>query len=90
MINFIEVTTSCGHKFRAPNYWVPYLEEGTLNGATFDCPDCGRLEIINGCDGYQVTSQDFHKWMHDKGPDPATGLQWPADGSGTGYVEIVT
>lgn len=47
------------------------------DGATLDCPKCNALLIYK--DG---EIQNFHEWMHNR------DKRWPADGKGTGYIEV--
>jgi len=82
------ITTECGHQWQGN---ADHHEIRTLRNCTTDCTVCGRLLLIKGdqwgdADPYQVPHRmhcvDFHKEMHRQDPN------WPADGSGTGYVEF--
>lgn len=48
---------------------------------TYDCPSCGRLNIITN-DPMPGYSEDFHVWINRRMPN------WPVDGSNTGYVAM--
>jgi hypothetical protein len=47
------------------------------DSGTGDCPHCNLLVLIENDKIY-----DFHKKLHEEDP------RWPADGKGTGYIEI--
>lgn len=49
-----------------------------MSGATFDCQRCGA-ELLDDPEAGVV---ELHAFIHSK--DPA----WPADGEGTGYVDL--
>lgn len=46
-------------------------------GVTTDCSVCGALLIVK-----ESKVLDFHKWMHSR------HSVWPADGIGTGMVNV--
>lgn len=49
-----------------------------LEGCTCDCPHCGSLLIIK-----HTHCLDFHQYIHSQ------DNRWPANGQGTGFIEIV-
>jgi len=62
-----------------------------LRGSTMNCKGrggngmrCNKLIIFPADATYpQCTrARDFHAWMHEANPE------WPADGHGTGWVEV--
>lgn len=73
MPEVIEVQTECGHVLK-----MPYSLEEML-GATVDCTVCGKLLMLQVA---LVKGVDFHKELNRRNPD------WPADGAGTGWVEV--
>lgn len=81
------IKTSCGHTFVSSRSLDQNAERPLLLGATFDCPECGRLEVL---DELKVTveSTSFHQMMHDRYEARGAEFVWPADGVGTGYVEF--
>ena len=84
-------TTGCGHSIARLHNRRPIWY---LAGATTDCRTCGALlfvprEQFEGRDVRSVPIQVhmplFHRWL-SKG----TGGDWPADGVGTGYVDVTS
>ena len=80
----MKVITSCGHEIEnVPERFEEYVNTGT----TFDCPECGNLEVMQGS-MVVFKTQDFHQWMHDQSVKRGDAHIWPADGKNTGYVDI--
>lgn len=79
----IHIVTSCQHDMQLDRK----VSEMTI-GATFDCSVCGDLQVLSDDMDVLYITKNFNQWMHDKGPDPKTGFQWPADGANTGYVDV--
>lgn len=74
------IKTDCGHILTPSDDW-PLLSH--LEGATVDCPECGQLLIFKtDTEKFELRALDFHKYLHSKNPE------WPAEGEGTGYVEV--
>jgi len=70
-------------RFDCPNcgkgFGIPGISDiAECEGATCDCPNCGDLLLF--ADGKIV---DFH--AHLNASDP----RWPADGAGTGVINIL-
>ena len=88
MSNPTIVTTECGHTWSGnPSHHTIRV----LGEATTDCRVCFALLLIDskqwdGMDRDQVPETmhcvNFHKEMNRR------DSRWPADGSGTGYVEF--
>lgn len=81
-------TTGCGHSWKRR---YPWWTRSELSRCTTDCAVCGELLIIpakqfegKDPDAFpaEVHMPLFHRWMSQQDP------MWPADGSGTGYVEF--
>lgn len=82
----MRIVTSCGHVImKAP----PRFEEHLNKGITFDCPECGNLEVMHG-EILAFQTKSFHKWMHEEAIARGDEFVWPADGKGTGYVELAS
>lgn len=76
------VKTSCGHTFVSS--WTP---QTLLSSATFDCPSCGRPEILDELK-ITVETTNFHQFMHNQSVARGDEFVWPADGAGTGYIDV--
>lgn len=83
-------TTGCGHSWRR-RYWRNRIRRLHTGACTTDCRVCGELLIIPGeqFDGQrldvvpaEVHMPLFHRYMNNQ------DSRWPADGSGTGYIEF--
>lgn len=80
----MRVITSCNHVIeKAPDRFEEYVNKGV----TFDCPECGNLEVMHG-EIIAFQSKSFHQWMHDQAVERGDEFVWPADGKGTGYIDI--
>jgi len=69
-----------GHKIVCPECKSGFrsiYSKSYREGCTMDCPKCGALLIF--LDGETLS---FHRRMNSKYSD------WPADGEGTGHVDI--
>jgi ribosomal protein S27E len=51
-------------------------------GATVDCKLCGELLLIHEGTGLGARLTKFHEHLHERDG------RWPADGKGTGFVEV--
>lgn len=80
----MRILTSCEHVIDdAPERYQEYVNTGT----TFDCPQCGTLQVMKG-KVVVFKSMNFHQWMHDQAVERGDEFVWPADGKGTGYIDI--
>ncbi len=52
-------------------------EASEIEGCTFDCAHCGALLVMN-----QGEVKSLHKMLSVECPG------WPADGAGTGFIEM--
>jgi len=75
------ITTDCDHPFEKPVDWPP-----SIDGCTLDCPTCDQLLIMVS----EMEARGFHQVLHERSlqnPEPS-GFVWPADGKGTGVIEL--
>lgn len=71
--------THKGFWYETPcGHWWGYGTDVSQMSFTADCKVCDKLLIMK--DG---TFKDFHVHMHEQNPN-----LWPADGTGTGYIEL--
>lgn len=82
----MKILTSCEHIIeKVPDRYQEYVNTGT----TFDCPQCGSLQVMEG-EVVVFKSKSFHQWMHDQSVAEGREFVWPADGKNTGYIDIET